>query len=80
LRILARLLWDISGHPPGLFNNLINAGKERRRYSEAERFSGLEAYRQLEFGRALNRKVSGLLAFKDAVDVASGLPEWIDRV
>ena len=37
-----------------LFNNLISAGKERRRHSEAECFRRLEVDHQLEFGRALH--------------------------
>ena len=63
-----------------LFNDLISAGKERRRHSEAECLSGLEVDHQLEFGRALHWKVSGLFALKDAIDVASGLPALIERV
>jgi hypothetical protein len=50
------------------------------RHLEAERPRGLEIDYQLVFGRTLHRKVGGLLAFKDAIDVASSLPAWIDRV
>src|SRR6267154_2384783 len=34
-----------------LFDHLISADKERRRYGEVERFGSLHVYDQLEFGR-----------------------------
>src|SRR3974377_1089171 len=63
-----------------LFNNLIGAGKERRRHSEADCLSGLKVDHQLVFGRALHWKVGGLFALKDAIDVTSSLPAWINRI
>ena len=45
-----------------------------------ERLGGLEVDHQFEFGRGLHRQVSGLLAFKDAINVTSSLPVWINRV
>src|SRR3974377_2080869 len=63
-----------------LFNNLISAGKERRRHSEAKCLSRLEVDHQLKFSRALHRQLGGLLTLEDAIDVASSLPELIDRV
>src|SRR3974377_189066 len=63
-----------------LFNNLVSAGKERRRHNEADCLSRLEVDHQLEFGRALHWKVGGLFALKDAIDVASSLPVLISRV
>ena len=63
-----------------LFNNLISAGKERMWHSEAKRLGGVEVDHQLEFGRALHRKVCGLFALKDSIDVASSLPVLINRV
>src|SRR5215471_21484654 len=68
-----------SGHCQ-LFNDLISAGKERRRHSEAKCLGRLEVDHQLVFGRVLHWKVGGLFALKDAIDVASSLPAWIDRV
>src|SRR3974390_2680945 len=62
-----------------LINNLISARNERRRHSEADRLSGLEVDHQLKFSRALHRQVGWLLALEDAIDVASSLPERIDR-
>ena len=35
---------------------------------------------QLILGRRLHRKVGGLLAFKDAVNIVSGAPELIDQI
>ena len=64
------LLWANFGHRQ-LFNNLISAGKERRRYSEPECLGRLEVDHQLVFGRALHWKVGGLLTLKDAIHVAS---------
>src|SRR3974377_1279059 len=63
-----------------LFNNLISAGKERRRHSEAKCLSRLEVDHQLEFGRALHRQVGWLLTLENAIDVASSLSVRIDRV
>ena len=60
-----------------LFNNLISAGKERRRHSEAKCLSRLEVDHQLEFGRALHWKVGGLFALKDAIDVTSQAMETL---
>src|SRR6516165_12001015 len=73
------LLWANFGHRQ-LFNNLISAGKERRRYSEPECLGRLEVDHQLVFGRALHWKVAGLFALEDAIHVASSLPVLINRV
>src|SRR6516165_999687 len=72
------LVWAMNRHCK-LFNNLISAGKERRRHSEAKCLGRLEVDHQLVFGRALHWKVGGFFALKDSIDVASSLPEWIDR-
>jgi hypothetical protein len=63
-----------------LFDHLVGAAEQRHRNVETERVSGLEVDHQFEFGRALHWQVGGLLALKDAIDVASSLPAWIDRV
>jgi len=46
----------------------------------AERFRGLEVDDQLVLGRRLHRQVGGLLALEDAIDIAGGAPEWVDRI
>jgi hypothetical protein len=63
-----------------LFNNLVDTGKDRRRYGETERLGGLQVDHQFEFACGLHRQVSGLFAFKNAIDVARRLPVLIDRV
>ena len=62
-----------SGHAARktLFDHLVGARKQRRRHSKAERLGGLQVDHQFVFGRCLHRQVSGLLAFKDAIDVTS---------
>ena len=44
------------------------------------RFRGLEVDDQLVLGRRLHRQVGGLLALEDAIDIAGGAPEWVDRI
>src|SRR6516164_10028290 len=63
-----------------LFNNLISAGKQRRRHCEAKCLGRLEVDHQLIFGRVLHWKISGLFALKDAIHVTSSLPALIDGV
>src|SRR5262249_49199287 len=51
-------------------DHLVGAGKHGCRNVETQRLRGLEIDRQLELGRCLYGKVSRLLAFEDAIDVA----------
>ena len=44
------------------------------RHGEAQRFGGLEVDHQFVLGRRLHRKVRGLRAFEDAVNIAGCLP------
>jgi hypothetical protein len=60
-----------------LFDHLVGAAKQRRRHLDAERFCCLEVDYQLELGRLLDRKVGGLLAAQDAIDVGGRLPELV---
>src|SRR5262249_60291016 len=47
----------------------VGRAEQRRRHGEAERFGALEIDQQLEFGRLLDRKVAGLRALENLVDV-----------
>src|SRR6266487_6824895 len=62
------------------FDHLVSAREQRRRYFEVERLSGLQVDRKLELGRLLDRKLGGLLAAQDAVDVGGCLPVLIGQI
>src|SRR6476660_3788535 len=51
-------------------DHLVGGRKERRRNTKAEPLGGLEIEREFELGWRLHRKVSGLLAPEDAIDIA----------
>jgi hypothetical protein len=55
-----------------LFNHLVGACQQRRRHVDAERLGGLHIDDQLVLGRRLHRKIGGLFALEDAIDVAGG--------
>src|SRR5262245_45763149 len=57
---------------PALFKNLGGAGEDRMRYRDADPLSGLKIDHKLVLGRRLHRKIGGLLALENAVDVAGG--------
>src|SRR5260370_17367772 len=61
----------------GSFDDLVGAGEDRWRHTEAERLGGLEIDHQLEFSRLLDRQVSGLRALEALPDVNADLA--IDR-
>jgi hypothetical protein len=48
--------------------------KHRWRHVPAERLGGLEVDNQFVLGRRLHRKVCGLLALEDAIDIAGRAP------
>jgi len=52
-----------------LFDHLVGGGKQRRRDGQTKRLRSLEIDHQLVFGRLLNRQLTRLSAFEDAVDV-----------
>jgi hypothetical protein len=51
-------------------DHLVGAGEHRPRHFEAERLSGLEIDDQFVLCRRLHGEVGGLLATKDAINVA----------
>ena len=63
-----------------LLDHLIGTGKHRCRQVEAERLGRLEVDHKLVLGRRLHRKVGGLLALEDAVDVAGRAPILVDLI
>src|ERR1700730_4033967 len=62
------------------FDHLVGTREQRWRHLDAERLGGLEVNHQFVVGRRLHRKVGGLLALENAVDVAGGAPELVDVI
>ena len=55
-------------------------GMHHRRYREAKHLSGFEINSEPGLGRCLHRKLGGLLALEDTIDVGSGLPKLVDNI
>jgi hypothetical protein len=56
------------------FDHFVSAGEYGRRHSEAKRLGRFQIEHQLGLGRRLHRKVGGLLALEDAVDILAACP------
>src|SRR5947207_7872718 len=56
-----------------LFNDLIGAGEQRRRYRDAKRLRGIQVNDQLEAGGLLDRKIARLSALQNLVHHFGGL-------
>src|SRR5262245_4108177 len=63
-----------------LFDDRVSSGEHGRRNCEAQCLSGFKIDHQLVLGRRLHRKVGGLLALEDAIDIGGRLPVRGDSV
>src|SRR5438046_1794523 len=63
-----------------LFDHLVSARKQGRGDSQAESVGGFEIDSQLIFDRRLHRKVSGLLALEDTINVSCCSPILVNRI
>jgi hypothetical protein len=62
-----------SGSRALLFDHLVGGHLQRQRHGKTERFCDPELDHVMEFCRLLNRKIGGLLAPKNVVEVTRGL-------
>ena len=62
------------------FDHLIGSCEQRRRYSEAQRLSGLEINHQCVPGRHLHRQVGVASRLEDAIDVTGRPLVRVDRI
>jgi len=61
-----------------LLNDLVGAGKQRGRDSEAERLCSLEVDDQLDFGRHLHRQICRFLTLENAINVPSSAAKLVN--
>src|SRR5262249_2342763 len=66
--------------PAASVAHLVGTGEDRRRDLDAERPGGSQVDHQLELGRLLHRKLGGLGALEDTVDVDGGAAIEIEAV
>ena len=57
-----------------LFDHLVGGSEQVRRDGEAECLGRLEVNNELKLRRLLHRKITGMLTFKDAIDVTGRRP------
>jgi hypothetical protein len=69
-----------SGHCANSFNQLVGALLKRRRYAQPECLRGFKIDHQFVLGRRLHRKISGLFALKDTVDVIGRAAVLVDEI
>src|SRR5262245_36313529 len=63
-----------------LFDHFVGAGEQRWRHGETKRLGGLKIDHQFVLGRCLHRKIGGLLALENAIDVAGCAPELVGEI
>jgi hypothetical protein len=62
------------------FDHLVGTCEQRLRHGDAKRLRGFQIDHQFVFGRRLHRQIARLLAFQNAIGIAGGALELIDRV
>jgi hypothetical protein len=65
---------------PRLFDDLIGAREQHRRHIESQRVGSLQVDHQFELGRRLQRKIAGISALQDPVDVRCGAAEDLSNM
>ena len=63
-----------------LFDHLIGAREQRRWHSHAECLGGLQVDNERELRRLLDRKVGGLGAFENTIDIGRRLAELRNKI
>src|SRR6516225_38477 len=59
---------------------LVGGGDELLRHLEPERMRGFEVDDKLEFGRLLDRQVTGPFTLEDAIDIGRRLPVCLEHL
>src|SRR6266849_4152167 len=80
IRTFMRRRSELAGKRAASFDDLVGASEQGRGNSETESFSCLEVDHQLVLCRRLHRKVGGLLASKDTIDVTCRVTELVDPI
>ena len=63
-----------------LFDYFVGACEQRSRQDKIKRLRGLEINHQPVCSRRLDRKIGGLLALQNAINVAGGTPVLVDEI
>ena len=84
-RFDAKYIFSTNGHRYAKFNkfasldHLVGGHEQARRHGQAERLRRFQVEGCLELGRCLHRKVGGIGAAQDAVDIIRRVPVLATR-